>query len=506
MSASGTDDDALADTLRALYARSGAAFERWGGEGPRVRLPDGREVARDLAWRDHPRFVAAARRLLASPRRDDAALGAWLLGSAAPPARGEAARAALEALSHTDALAAFEAGNALSRLRDALDARTLEGCVRKLPAGPARSAAALALESARARTAPRAAGSPLPATFGRGVCWWFEGLDQDAGAASFAALGALGVDWISIHTWDPLQQATDDPRFVRPARLHAPADLGAVVQAAHAAGLRVLFKPHLELGHPPLSPSERALLRGSDTPERRALVARLQAQWAARGWHGAIEMKSERDWRLWFDEYGTYVLDYARQAQAAGCDAFCVGREIDRTVRQREADWRALVSQARRVFTRALTYSAHHESFAELGFWDALDAVGVAAYAPLCGSDEPSDAQLAEGARRAVARLAEFSRAHRRLVWLTEAGFPALRTAAARPWDEPRSAGAAEPLLQARCWQALLEAVAATPEIGGVFGWLWEGVSQPPFRDTSFTLKDKPAAFVLARYYRGLGA
>lgn len=499
------DARTLAGTLRALYARAGGAGERWGHGAPRVRLPDGREVERDEAWRDHPRFVAAARHLLASRAEDDAALGAWLLGGSPPAARDAAARAALDALDDARPLVAFEAAQALARLGDAVDATALARRLRRMPPGPARSAAALALERRRAPAAAGPTGGGLPAAFGRGVCWWYEGLDGDAGAASFAGLRALGVSWISIHTWDPLQQAADAPRFARPARLHAPRDLPAVVQAAHAAGLRVLFKPHLEMGHAPLSPREREVLRGAPTPERSALARRLQAEWARRGWHGAIEMANERDWRVWFDEYGAYLLDHAREAQAAGCDALCVGRELDRTVLKRAGDWRALIAQTRRVFTSALTYSAHHDTVAALSIWGALDALGVAAYAPLSDAAAPSDAQLAQGARATVARLAAFGRGQGRPVWLTEAGFPALPSAAARPWDEPRGAGPAQPLLQARCWQALLGAVAATPQIGGVFAWLWEGVSRPPFRDPSFTLKDKPAAFVLARSYRGLG-
>jgi hypothetical protein len=38
-----------------------------------------------------------------------------------------------------------------------------------------------------------------------------------------------------------------------------------------------------------------------------------------------------------------------------------------------------------------------------------------------------------------------------------------------------------------------------------VHWWLWEGVGQPPFRDTSYTIQGKPAAFTLARWFRGLG-
>jgi len=498
------DADGLAAELRALYARAGAAWERWGASPPPVRLPDGRERPRERAWRDHPLFVAATRRLLASAQADDAALGAWLLGSAPASAREKAARAALEALSSRHPLAAFEAARALERLGDDDDASQIAGRLPGLPEGPVRSAAAAALERLTGTATSTHGASPLSEAFGRGVCWWYEGLDDDRGAASFAELRALGVDWVSIHTWDPLQRAPDEPRLIEPGRVHAPRDLPSVARAARAAGLRVLFKPHLEMGHPPLSPGERQLLRGPDGPEKQRLVERLSGERAAQGWHGAIEMKSEADWRTWFAGYGDYLLAHARAAAVAGCDAFCVGREIDRTVLRREADWRALIARVRAAFPNALTYSAHHETFDRLGFWDALDAVGVAAYAPLSAKPSPTDADLRAGAQAVVTRLAAFSSRAHRPVWLTEAGFPALASAAARPWDEPR--GPADPWLQARCWQALLAAVARRPEIGGLFGWLWEGVSQPPFRDASFTLKDKPAAYVLARAFRGLGS
>ncbi len=493
---------AVASALRSLYAGPGPAVERWGRGSPLVRLPDGRQVEREQAYRDQPGFAEAARLLLGSPERDDAALGAWLLGSSRPPAREAAALALLEAVGHPQPQAAFEAARSLARVGGPNHAAPLAQRLAALPEGPVRSAAVWSL--ARLGSAPARQVSGLPAGFGRGVCWWYEGLEDDDGAASFAELRALGVNWISIHTWDPLQAAVDEPRWLRPRRLHAPRELGRVVAAARRQGLRVLFKPHLEMGHPPPSPEQRALLRGPESPARQALLTALRTERAKRGWHGAIEMGSAADWRVWFSEYTEYLLEYARRAQQAGCDALCVGRELDRTVLQRPSDWRQLIARTRKVFSGALTYSAHHATFAELDFWDALDAVGVAAYAPLCAQAAPSDAELQAGAVRSLDGLAAFARRHRREVWLTEAGYPALATAASRPWDEPR--GPADPWLQARCWEALLGAVSTVGGVGGIFGWLWEGVSQPPFRDASFSLKEKPASFVLARWYAGLGA
>ena len=59
---------------------------------------------------------------------------------------------------------------------------------------------------------------------------------SDAGEASFRRLASLGVTWVSIHTWDPLQRGLDEPVFAKPDRHFGFRDLGALVRSAHAAG------------------------------------------------------------------------------------------------------------------------------------------------------------------------------------------------------------------------------------------------------------------------------
>ena len=58
--------------------------------------------------------------------------------------------------------------------------------------------------------------TPLASDFRRGVSWWMGEGRQDHGAASFRRLAALGVTWVSLHTWDPLQRALDEPVFADP--------------------------------------------------------------------------------------------------------------------------------------------------------------------------------------------------------------------------------------------------------------------------------------------------
>ncbi len=379
-----TPEGPLAAALRLAYGA--APGPRW--RRASVRLPDGREVAREAAYREDPLFVPAAARLLASRVADDAPLGAWLLASAGPSHRAEARRALVGALAHPDPRAAFEAALALARdvpAQDAAERAALSELSRSSASEDVRTAAAWAA----GRLAPRVPG--LAPSFRRGVSWWMSEGRGDDGATSFRRLASLGVTWVSIHTWDPLQRGPHDPLLAASDRHFGRHDLRALVRSAHSAGLAVMVKPHLELrGYEPTE-EERRILRGGDEAARRALFRRLEARFAGRQLdHGKIEMRSEQDWRRWFAGYESYLLPYVRQAQDAGADLFCVGRELDLTVRQREADWRRVIARVRAEFSGPLTYSANFDDWQTIGFWDALDFIGVSAYFPLLRPTRPA--------------------------------------------------------------------------------------------------------------------
>jgi hypothetical protein len=501
--------------MRQLYGGSVQPWERWGRHSL-VRLPDGREIPREEAYRDDPDFVPAARQLLASRAGDDAPLGAWLLGTL-PETRGpEAEPALVEALAHADARAAFEAAVALARVGGPASLDALQQAAVAASPVEVRAAAGNALAEIRRRTGmpgsplprrastrPPDAGPALAPGFRRGVSWWMSEGRADAGQASFRRLASLGVTWVSIHTWDPLQRGLDEPVFAPRDRHFGFRDLAALVRSAHEAGLRVMVKPHLEMrGYEPTE-EERRVFRGPNGEARRALVARLESHMAQGEHlqHNLIAMRGEADWRRWFESYAAYVLPYAHDAQDAGADMFCVGREMDSTVVRRESDWRALVARVRAAFHGPLTYSANFDTWQGIGFWDALDFIGVSAYFPLSDRPSPSLADLEAGWDRALAPLEEASRRFARPVLLTEAGFPSIPSAARAPWREERVE--ADVWLQARCYEATLRALARRPWIEGVYFWLWERTSSPAFRDPSHAIVGKPASFTMASWYAG---
>lgn len=502
----------LAIELRRAYEAPARPSERW-RRRPVVTLPDGREVARDEAYRDDPDFVPAARLLLESRSGDDAPLGAWLLGTLPEARRTEASPVLAETLAHRDPRAAFEAAQALAAAGGEAALGPLRQAARVASVAEVRAASARAAAEIERRAgrevcplAPAdlaSAGAGLAPGFRRGVSWWMSEGRSDAGEASFRRLASLGVTWVSIHTWDPLQRGLDEPVFAKPDRHFGFRDLGALVRSAHAAGLRVMVKPHLEMRSFEATDEERRIFQGPDSPARRALAARFEAQRATGEHlqHNRIAMRSEADWRRWFESYASYVLPYARDAQAAGADMFCVGREMDSTVVKREADWRALVWRIRAEFRGPLTYSANFDSWQGIGFWDALDFIGVSAYFPLSSRPDPTLADLEAGWDRALEPLEAASRRWGRPVLLTEAGFPSIPSAAKAPWREERLP--ADVWLQARAYEATLRALARRPWIEGAFFWLWERSSPPAFRDPSHAIVGKPATFTMARWYSG---
>ena len=497
---------ALAAALRRLYAAPDGPGERWRHRAPEVVQDDGTKAPREAAYRDRPAFVAAAQELLRGTG-DDPLLGAWLLATVPEAGRSEAARVLATALRHADPRVRFEAARALGAVGSS---SAIPSLLALAPGDEPESAAAL---WAARRIAERdgvqvpapssGTGAGLAPAFCRGVNWWLEEDGGDAGAASFRALRELGVDWISIHTWDPLQRDIHSPEWASPRRPAAIPNLRELVISAHAAGLKVMVKPHLEMrGYEPTA-EELRIFRGTDEVARQKLIARVRTEVEARPrvWHNDIEMKTEADWRGWFERYEGYILAYARPAAEAGVDAFCVGRETDKAAIAREADWRRLIARVRAVFKGPLTYSANFDGYARIGFWDALDVIGISAYFPLADEREPTAERLAAAWDEIMTPLEAFARKENRRVVFTEIGYPAVPSAARRPWDDVR--GPADVWLQARLYEAALRAVSRRPFLAGTFFWLWEGVARPPFRDASFSIQDKPASFVMARWYAG---
>lgn len=330
--------------------------------------------------------------------------------------------------------------------------------------------------AAASAQAPQAPPAPL---FQKGMTFTYgyrgdDDLLSDASRRSLEYLRQqLHVDWIAL---DPFahQREVDEP-VLRFGDDPPDAHLVHAIRQAHGLGLRVMLKPHIW----------------------------LQEQADGR-WRDAIGMASEPGWRQWFEAYQRFVLHYARLAERERVDLFCVGVELARATREREAEWRALVWHVRQAYDGPLVYAANWDEYDQVRFWDALDYIGINAFFPLADQASTSLDALRSSAARTAGQIELLHQRTGRPVLFTEVGYKSARDAAVRPWAWQRSHGeAADPELQSRCYQAVLETFWARPWFSGMYWWNWlTDLDLGGPGHTGFTPRGKPAELVLTDWYR----
>lgn len=205
------------------------------------------------------------------------------------------------------------------------------------------------------------------------------------------------------------------------------------------AFMRDLRAPAISFIHRnPGGETDEGTVRAVSDARELAMSAMVKPQiWIGGGrFVGEIAMRSEEDWRGFFDAYRRFIVHHAVVAEAAGAGLFCVGTELVAT-EGRAREWRETIAAVRLATGAPLTYASNWAAGApRVPFWDALDAIGVDFYDSLSSDPGASDAALEAGVRAAVAPLERLTRATGRPVVFAEAGYPAVRGAWIAPHDE----------------------------------------------------------------------
>jgi hypothetical protein len=251
-----------------------------------------------------------------------------------------------------------------------------------------------------------------------------------------------------------------------------------LVRAAKARGLRVLLVPHL---------------------------------WVeTTGWRGDYEPGSERAWLDYQAAYRAFVLRWAEVAARAGVDIFSIGVECKSWSGRFGAYWLALISDVRKVFPRALTYSANWDEADNVLFWEQLDYVGINAFYPLAEHDQASYAEYAAGAEKALARAGTLGALTSKPVLFVEIGYTTRPNAAVEPWLWPdiMQDVHVDEWEQARALAALLGAAATKPWLAGVFVWRYYAALDDVSQEAGwgFSPHAKLAERVLGNVYRSAWA
>ncbi len=291
--------------------------------------------------------------------------------------------------------------------------------------------------------------------------------------AALRDVAAVNAEWISLLATayqDTVASTTID---IFGEGTPTDASVSGIIAYAHELGLKVMFKPHIDI-----------------LKEDR--------------WRGEIGPSfDEAAWAAWFDSYRSFILHYAALARDAGADLFSVGCELDATV-QRAAEWRSIIAAVREVYPGPLIYADDQaESNPDaVTWWDALDFIGMDLYPTLSPEKRPSVSSLCYGWEGYLERLRVLSERWGKPLVITEIGYRSVEGGAQNPWDWQRQ-GPVDLVTQRKCYEAALRMVAGRTWLAGMYWWQWApDPSDGGPDDTGYSPHGKPAERSLAFGYR----
>ncbi|MET9875597.1 hypothetical protein ABZZ36_13380 [Actinacidiphila glaucinigra] len=296
--------------------------------------------------------------------------------------------------------------------------------------------------------------------------WAADDYDSPAAGRYLRGIAATGARWVSFTpTW--YQSGVHDSSMRTTGETASDASLRRIVREAHAAGLKVLLKPHVDL----TGGGDRAGITPAD-PD------------------------------AWFASYTRFITRYAELAGSLGVERFSVGTELAGTSRD-GGRWAAVIRAVREAYDGPLVYAANYDEYEHVPFWGALDLIGVDAYWPLADRPTTDARRLRDAWRPVIRELAGYSARHHRRVLFTEAGYVSQRGATTAPysWTVSRQPGEAE---QAAAYEALLAALDEERWWAGVCWWMWDDwpdSGETPAR-LAYSPHGKPAEEVLRRWWR----
>lgn len=322
-----------------------------------------------------------------------------------------------------------------------------------------------ATTTTEAPPAPAEIAAEFPQSGAAAPIWDDEAYGTPAYAALLARLAEAGAPWVTVvPTW--YQDASDSSSIYAETGGRTATDdsLIAAIEEAHALGLKVILKPHVDI--------------------------------APGGSRITIEPASVEQW---FSSYRDMILHYAAMAETHDVGQFVVGTELRGTSGQ-DAEWREVIAAVRDVYAGPITYAANHDEYTEVEFWDALDFIGVDAYFPL--SDIPTTilSDLRRSWEPILESLDSLAEHFGRKVVFTEIGYPSQEGATVQPFN-PSHSDVVSDEEQAAALQAMIDTVGGESWFGGFHWWMWFDEDDAAHAALSYMPEGKPAGAILEDYW-----
>lgn len=292
------------------------------------------------------------------------------------------------------------------------------------------------------------------ATFQHGVAfpvWWHTLYATPEADQALAAAAATGINSVQlVMTWyqDAVTSTT-----IYPDPLRTPSDpsLAHAVATARRLRLQVMLKLHVDV--------QDGTWRGELAPS-------------------AVD--------AWFESYRRLLRRYARFARDHQVAALVIGTELRTlTTAPYTGMWREMIAEVRAAYPGQVAYAANWDEYALVGFWDALDFIGIDAYFPLVDAAVDPDPSFPEivlawqgyagrhGGGAWLQDLDRFAAGSGKPIVFTEIGYRSQDGAADAPWlaDNGRRSNAD---LQRRLYEAVYRLYVPRSYFRGLFWWRWD--------------------------------
>ena len=301
------------------------------------------------------------------------------------------------------------------------------------------------------------------------TAWEPDALSTPASDASIEAASDDGCNWIAVCVWE--FQDSSASTVIAPdysSYSATPESVADAIRRCHELGLNVMLKPMIDC--------------------------------KSCSWRGEIQPSAG-----WFTAYQEFVNRWAQIAHDNSVEMFCVGCELRDTVSW-SASWRAVIANARLVYSGPVVYAANHGNEQNIDWWDALDYIGIDAYYSLTAANDPAPDELAAAWETQLDSI----EAWRNTSWpamdvvFTEVGYQSTDGTNQTPWYTDPCTNPLDFLEQADCYEALLNQCRQRDWWLGAFWWNWEtDPNAGGLADPYWTPQNKPVEVILQDYYTG---
>ncbi len=307
----------------------------------------------------------------------------------------------------------------------------------------------------------------LPPDFQRGMnlaCWGKDCFRSSELHGSLLRLHDNGARWISV-VFTVYQNTPADSDLQLPAEAEMAAGLGQPIRMAQAHGFRITLKPHVDVRDG--------------------------------AWRGNIR---PHDTRRWFERYTAFIATLARLADDWQIPQLVVGTELV-GISSRDAEWRQLIREVRRVYSGKLLYAASWNEYEAVSFWDALDYIGVNAFFPLTNRRDPELIDLLAGWEYWLSRLSAWQRRVGKPVIFTEIGYTGRDGTTMHPYRYDTTAEL-DLQEQADAYRAALQTFPKIDWLTGAYWWYWPVRFAEHAGMESYVPYAKPAETVLRQAWQ----